>query len=197
MWNRMIFGNDLYHVVLWFLTYSVLGWIVESIYMSICNRKLTNRGFSKSPLCPIYGVGALTVYFLLSPYSHNRVLLFFLGAILATAIEWITARIMERLFGEIWWNYTDKPFNYKGILCLESTLAWGLYTLILFGILHGFVERIVNAIPFRIGRIAGAVLILIYTVDFARTFYREKRDDLPALVSIHELKNKFWNFIGR
>jgi uncharacterized membrane protein len=142
-------------------------------------------------------VGALTVYFLLSPYSHNRVLLFFLGAILATAIEWITARIMERLFGEIWWNYTDKPFNYKGILCLESTLAWGLYTLILFGVLHGFVERIVNAIPFRIGRIAGAVLILIYTVDFARTFYREKRDDLPGLVSIHELKNKFWNFIGR
>ncbi|MBA4701631.1 MAG: putative ABC transporter permease [Ruminococcus sp.] len=197
MWNRMILGNDLYHVVLWFLTYSVLGWIVESIYMSICNRKLTNRGFSKSPLCPIYGVGALTVYFLLSPYSHNRVLLFFLGAILATAIEWITARIMERLFGEIWWNYTDKPFNYKGILCLESTLAWGLYTLILFGVLHGFVERIVNAIPFRIGRIAGAVLILIYTVDFARTFYREKRDDLPGLVSIHELKNKFWNFIGR
>lgn len=197
MWNRMIFGNDLYHVVLWFLMYSVLGWIVESIYMSICNRKLTNRGFSKSPLCPIYGVGALTVYFLLSPYSHNRVLLFFLGAILATAIEWITARIMEKLFGEIWWNYTDKPFNYKGILCLESTLAWGLYTLILFGVLHGFVERIVNAIPFRIGRIAGAVLILIYTVDFVRTFYREKKDDLPALVSIHELKNKFWNFIGR
>lgn len=197
MWNRMILGNDLYHVVLWFLTYSILGWIVESIYMSICNRKLTNRGFSKSPLCPIYGVGALTVYFLLSPYSHNRVLLFFMGAILATAIEWITARIMERLFGEIWWNYTDKPFNYKGILCLESTLAWGLYTLILFGALHGFVERIVNAIPFRIGRIAGAVLILIYTTDFIFTFYKEKRDDLPSLVSIHELKNKFWDFIGR
>lgn len=197
MWNRIILGNDLYHVVLWFLTYSVLGWIVESIYMSICNRRLTNRGFSKSPLCPIYGVGALTVYFLLSPYSHNRVLLFFLGAILATAIEWITARIMERLFGEIWWNYTDKPFNYKGILCLESTLAWGLYTLILFGVLHGFVERVVNAIPFRIGRIAGAVLILIYTVDFTHTFYREKRDDLPASMAIHELKNKFWDLIGR
>lgn len=135
------------------------------------------------------------MYFVLSPYSHNRVLLFFLGAILATTIEWVTARIMERVFGEIWWDYTDKPFNYKGILCLESTLAWGLYTLILFGVLHGFVERIVNAIPFHVGRIAGGLLILLYIVDFAFSFYKEKREDLPG--SLSEIKNRFWNRIWR
>lgn len=195
MWDKMILGKDIYHVVLWFLTYSILGWVVESIYMSICNRKWTNRGFSRGPICPIYGVGALTVYFLLSPYSHNRLLLFFLGAILATAIEWITARIMERLFGEIWWDYTDKPFNYKGILCLESTLAWGLYTVILFGVLHGFVERIVNAIPFHIGRIAGAVLIVLYLIDFLTTVYQEKKEELSPQFT--EIKDRFWNFIGR
>lgn len=195
MWDKMILGKDIYHVVLWFLTYSILGWVVESIYMSICNRKWTNRGFSRGPICPIYGVGALTVYFLLSPYSHNRFLLFFMGAILATAIEWITARIMERLFGEIWWDYTDKPFNYKGILCLESTLAWGLYTVILFGVLHGFVERIVNAIPFHIGRIAGAVLIVLYLIDFLTTIYQEKKEELPPQFT--EIKDRFWNFIGR
>lgn len=195
MWDKVIFGRDLYHVVLWFLTYSILGWIVESIYISICNKKWTNRGFSKGPFCPIYGVGALTVYFVLSPYSHNRVLLFFLGAILATTIEWVTARIMERIFGEVWWDYTDKPFNYKGILCLESTLAWGLYTLILFGVLHGFVERIVNAIPFHIGRIAGTLLILVYIIDFTSSFYKEKRENLP--VSFSKIKNSFRNLIGR
>ena len=56
MWNRIIFGRDVYHVVMWFLTYSILGWIVESAYMSVCNRKWTNRGFSRGPFCPIYGV---------------------------------------------------------------------------------------------------------------------------------------------
>lgn len=195
MWDKMILGKDIYHVLLWFLTYSILGWVVESIYMSICNRKWTNRGFSRGPICPIYGVGALTVYFVLSPYSHNRVLLFFLGAILATAIEWFTARIMERMFGEIWWDYTDKPFNYKGILCLESTLAWGLYTVILFGVLHGFVERIVNAIPFHIGRVAGAVMIVLYVIDFLTTVYQEKKDELPFRLT--EIKARFWNLIGR
>lgn len=192
MWDKMILGNDMYHIVLWFLTYSILGWLVESIYMSICNRKLTNRGFSRGPICPIYGVGALTVYLLLSPYSHNRVLLFLLGAVLATTIEWITARIMEKLFGEIWWDYTDKPFNYKGILCLESTLAWGLYTVLLFGVLHGFVVRIVNAIPFHIGRIIGTSLIILYLVDFMWTVSRERREKQEMETGL-ENENKLEN----
>ena len=76
-WTRGILGTDLYHIVQWFLIYSMLGWLVESIYMSVCNRKLTNRGFMRGPMCPIYGVGALTVYFLLRPVCHNIFLLYF------------------------------------------------------------------------------------------------------------------------
>lgn len=181
MWDKLIFGHDMYHVLLWFLTYSILGWVVESIYMSFCNRKLTNRGFSKGPFCPIYGVGALTVYFVLSPYSSNRILLFFLGAALATTLEWVTAGIMNRIFGEVWWDYTEKPFNYKGILCLESTLAWGVYTLILFSVLQGFVEHVVDAIPLPVGKKCGLLILLAYLLDFSRTFYRKRQDmsDLP------------------
>ena len=63
LWTKAVLGTDVYHIIQWFLIYSILGWVVESIYMSICNRRLTNRGFVKGPICPIYGVGALTVYF--------------------------------------------------------------------------------------------------------------------------------------
>lgn len=166
MWNRTVFGFDSYHIILWFLTYSMLGWFVESVYMSICNRKLTNRGFAKGPICPIYGVGALTVFITLRPYSDNKVLLFVLGSILATFIEYVTAILMNRLFGEIWWDYNDKPFNYKGILCLESSIAWGIYTVILFVFLQGFVEGIVNCIPFTIGRTIGSLIIFAVVIDY-------------------------------
>ena len=121
-------GTDLYHLVLWFIVYSFLGWLVESIYMSICNRKITNRGFMKGPFCPIYGFGALLAYFILRPLEGNYFLLYLAGAILATAFEFLVGKLMLRFFGELWWDYKEKPFNYKGILCLESTLAWGLYT---------------------------------------------------------------------
>ena len=176
MWNRTIFGLNSYHMILWFLTYSILGWVVESIYMSICNRKLTNRGFAKGPICPIYGVGALTVFILLRPYSHNKVLLFVMGSLLAPTIEYITAILMNRLFGEIWWDYNDKPFNYKGILCLESSIAWGVYTVILFVFLQGFVEGIVNRIPFTVGRTLGNLIIFAVAIDYAIVLRRERKE---------------------
>lgn len=178
----MIFGCDTYRVVLWFLTYSILGWIVESIYMSICNRKLTNRGFVKGPFCPIYGVGALTVFFMLRPYSDNGILLFFLGSLLATTLEYVTALIMNRIFGEIWWDYNEKPFNYKGILCLESSVAWGFYTIFLFMFLHDFVVTVVDTIPVSVGRVIGSTMLIVFTVDFLYALYTEKKEDIPEQV---------------
>ncbi len=178
-WTRGILDTDLYHIVQWFLIYSMLGWLVESIYMSVCNRKLTNRGFMRGPMCPIYGVGALTVYFLLRPVCHNIFLLYFSGALVATSLEYVTAKIMLRIFGEVWWDYSQKPFNYKGILCLESTIAWGFYTLGLFLFLHKGVEYIVNSYSFQTGTRLGSVLILIFSVDFLHCLYLQKKDSLP------------------
>ena len=181
-WNRMIFGFDSYHVILWFLTYSILGWVVESIYMSICNKKLTIRGFATGPFCPIYGVGALTVFFALRPYSNNGLVLFILGSLLATTIEFLTAVIMKRVFGEIWWDYNEKPFNYKGVLCLESSIAWGFYTLFLFLFLQRFVEGVVSRIPIQAGKIVGSVLLIVFTIDFLHSLYVEKKEDIPERV---------------
>lgn len=178
-WTKGMLGTDLYHIVQWFLIYSMLGWLVESIYMSVCNRKLTNRGFMRGPMCPIYGVGALTVYFLLRPVCHNIFLLYFSGALVATSLEYVTAKIMLRIFGEVWWDYSQKPFNYKGILCLESTIAWGFYTLGLFLFLHKGVEYIVNSYSFQTGTRLGSVLILIFSVDFLHCLYLQKKDSLP------------------
>ena len=111
MWTRNFFGIELYYVIQWFLIYSMLGWLVESIYMSICNRKLTNRGFVRGPFCPIYGFGALIVYFLLRPICDNIYLLYLFGCLVPTVFEYLTAKLMMKVFGEVWWDYSDKPFN--------------------------------------------------------------------------------------
>ena len=176
-WNRIIFGIDGYEVVMWFLTYSMMGWLVESIYMSFCNHKITNRGFAKGPFCPIYGFGALTV-FILRPYSDNSILLFFLGSFLATTLEFLTALVMKRIFGEIWWDYHEKPFNYRGIICLESSIAWGFYTLFLFMFLQNIVAAFVAMIPVRAGRAIGNLILIGYIMDFSATIYRQKKENL-------------------
>lgn len=187
-WNRIIFGIDGYEVVMWFLTYSMMGWLVESIYMSFCNHKITNRGFAKGPFCPIYGFGALTVFFILCPYSDNSILLFFLGSFLATTLEFLTALVMKRIFGEIWWDYHEKPFNYRGIICLESSIAWGFYTLFLFMFLQNIVAAFVAMIPVRAGRVIGNLILIGYIMDFSATIYRQKKENLQESMDEEQIQ---------
>ncbi|MDY3917372.1 MAG: putative ABC transporter permease [Candidatus Limivivens sp.] len=167
-WGAPVYGTgtDLYHLVQWFFAYSILGWIVESIYMSFCEKRWVNRGFIFGPICPIYGFGALGVYFLLRPFVGNVFLLYFSGALLATAFEFLVANLMERLFGEVWWDYSGKPFNYRGIICLESTLAWGLYTIVMFYFLHHGIVYVTDLYPKRLGSYLACFLIGYYLVDF-------------------------------
>ena len=99
------------------------------------------------PFCPIYGVGALQFIFLLRRYESNTLLLFIYGSVLATTLEFLTALLMLRIFGDFWWDYKEKPFNYKGILCVESSIAWGFYTVFLFGFLQKMVVSFVKGIP--------------------------------------------------
>lgn len=150
-----------------FFLYSFMGWIMECIVIRREKGKWENRGFAHLPFCIIYGFGAMLGYAILRPISDNYVLLYIVGAVLATAFEYLTARLMLRLFGTFWWDYTNKPFNYKGILCLESTIGWGFIAVLVFAFLHRGVFQVVMRIPPRISRDVAVLLVGAYTIDFA------------------------------
>lgn len=167
MWMREIVGMDMLSLVQAFITYSMLGWLVESIYMSFCNKKLTNRGFAKGPFCPIYGFGAVLGYLILRPLAEHKVVLYIVGAIIATVFEFFVARLMEKTLGEVWWDYSEKPLNYKGVICAESTFAWGLYAVVIVCYLHDVIMTTVERIPTQIGATVSGVIIIYYALDFA------------------------------
>lgn len=166
MWSRELMGTDLYHLIGAFVIYSVLGWCIESVYMSFCNRRLTNRGFGKGPFCPIYGFGAVLGYLVLCPLKGRYVLLYFSGAVLATVFEFLVGKMMIRLFGELWWDYNEKPFNYKGIICLESSIAWGFYALGVIGYLNDAIYSLIDRVAMGTGIKIISVILSIVTVDY-------------------------------
>lgn len=149
-----------------FLFYSFAGWVVESIYMSLCNKKITNRGFAKGPLCPIYGFGGTLGYFLLHSLNDRVILLYIVSAILATMFEFLVGKLMIYTLGDLWWDYDDKPFNYKGIICLESTIAWGFYGVFIVRYINDFIVAIVSMIPRRVGIVVCTVCLTGYLIDF-------------------------------
>lgn len=183
MWSRELLGTDVYHLVAAFVLYSMMGWLVESIYMSLCNRKLTNRGFAKGPFCPIYGFGAVLGYFLLSPLKGHYIKLYLVGAALATTFEFIVGKGMIKFLGDLWWDYNDKPFNYKGIICLESTVAWGFYAIGIIQFVNAGIYWIIDKVNYRWGirlvMIALAFVVVDYVWQLSKVFdidLREKRD---------------------
>lgn len=166
MWELSIRGVDFYHLINWFFIYSFFGWLWETCYVSAKQGKYVNRGFINGPLCTIYGFGALAVYLILKPVSHSLVMLFVGGIIVATALEYVTAVLMESIFRTSWWDYSDKKFNFQGRICLGASLGWGFFTVILFRVLHPVVERIVSVYPVYIGEIAVCVIAVAYAADF-------------------------------
>ncbi|MGN0430262.1 MAG: putative ABC transporter permease [Acetatifactor sp.] len=166
MWDIQLFGMDLYHFMAAFVLYSMIGWLVESIYMSICEKKITNRGFARGPFCPIYGVGALGAVILFTPIKDKYWLVYILGCIVATVFEFIVGKLMIRFLGSLWWDYNEKFLNYQGIICLESTLAWGLYALIIVHILHGKLMMVADLVERRVGIIFICVILLIVGIDY-------------------------------
>lgn len=190
--NTIFVIPDVYHLIASFVIYSILGWLVESIYMSICNKKLTNRGFMFLPFCPIYGFGATIGCILLSPLVGNVILLYVVSAVVATIFEYLVAKLMIGLFGKLWWDYNEKPLNYKGIICLESTLAWGLYGIGIVKFLNVKVIGLIDTVKVPSGILALKIIFAVLAVDFIIHFLIAIGIDMAE--KRKEIKEMYQNF---
>lgn len=156
------------HIVLLFFAYSFLGYLLECAVLTADKKRLViNRGFVRHlPFCIIYGFGALIGFALLAPFANNLPLLFVVGAITATGFEYIVGRLQLALFGDFWWDYSEKPFNYKGMLCLESTIGWGVVAIVIIRFLHMTMVGAVRNVPGMLVVPLAAVLVAVYILDF-------------------------------
>ena len=190
MWDFTINGIDLYHMINWFIIYSFFGWVWETFYVSIKQGEFINRGFISGPFCTIYGCGAIAVYTILKPAEGNLFILFFGGIVVATLLEYFTAVLMESIFHTSWWDYSDKKINFQGRICLGASLGWGVFTVILFRVLHPVVEDLVSLYPVYVGKIGSCVFGAGYLVDFCRSASAafHLRERLPQWE--HELEKK-------
>ncbi len=162
-----------YTLIQWlffFYFYCFFGWVFESTYVSVKSRKFVNRGFMRGPFLPIYGSGAIMMLVVSMPFQDNLILTYLAGCVGATVLEFVTGTVMEALFKVRYWDYSNQKFNYKGHICLGSTLAWGFLTIFMTEFLHRGVEKLVFSIPDLIITILTIVLTIVILVDFTLSF---------------------------
>ena len=194
MWDFQIAGEDLYHILNWFFIYSFLGWVWESCYVSVMEKKLVNRGFVAGPVCTIYGFGAVIVYLILKPVSGNLPLLYLGGVIVPTILEYLTAVLMEHIFHTSWWDYSNKRFQFQGRICLEASLGWGAFSVILFYVFQPVVEGITELYSVVTGKIFVSVAAFLYAIDFGMSFMSAMQIG-ERLRNMDELREELYEYM--
>ena len=198
----MLFGFTFYQIAAYFLIYSCLGWCVEVAWAAVRRGVLVNRGFLNGPVCPIYGFGMLALLFALTPIADNSLLLFAGGVVIPSAIELAGGWLLYRLYHTRWWDYTDRPFNLGGYICLEYSLYWGLGSVFILKLVHPTFAALVDAAPAAAGWAVMAALYLVYAADVAVTAVAaaglaEELDAIERIADgIHAVSDAMTGLIG-
>mgnify|MGYP000010865825 FL=1 len=132
----------------YFILYAFLGWVCEDLYCGIPAKKFINRGFLYGPYCPIYGFGALLILYPLLFVKDYPILVFILGVIITSTLEYITSWVMEILFKTRWWDYSERFMNINGRVCLLNSTLFGIMSIVVVYIIHPIIQDIVLDIPF-------------------------------------------------
>ncbi len=172
-----------------FYIYCFAGWCIESAYVSIHEKKLTNRGFMRGPFLPLYGSGAIMMLVVSMPFQESIVLTYLAGCVGATVLEYVTGVTMEALFKMRYWDYSDKPFNFQGHVCLGTSLAWGFLTILMTEVVHVPVEHFVLSIPGMLLVVLTNVLTVGIAADFALSF-KAAIDIRDVLMKMEQVKRE-------
>lgn len=158
-------------LALYFTLYSAMGWVCETVWCSVANRKLVSRGFLGGPWCPIYGLGALLILGSTSALPQNPLLIFIVSMTLASVLEYATGWLLEALFQARWWDYSQRRFHLKGRVCLRNSLLFGMMGLVLTLFIHPPVKRLISLIASDTQRILSSFIIALLVLDLAHTLY--------------------------
>lgn len=164
-----------YHFREWlsfFYFYCIFGWCFESSYVSIKEKRLTNRGFLRGPWLPLYGSGAILVLWLTLPFQETPFLVYVVGALGATVLEYVTGETMVRLFKVRYWDYSNQRFQYKGHICLSSSVAWGFLSLLMVYVVHQPVERFIFWMNEEVVSVLTFGITVFIVYDFSNAFRR-------------------------
>lgn len=156
---------ELSMLFLYFIIYAFLGWCAEVAVTAVKQHRFVNRGVMNGPIVPLYGLMATLAGVFLEP-EENNLLVFVLGAVvLCAAVEVVAGVILERQFGRRWWDYSGRPMNLKGYICLESSLIKGVLVALAVRFLTPVLHWGLSFLPAIALQILALVLAIILAVD--------------------------------
>lgn len=157
-------------LLLYLYIYSFMGWIYESTYVSIKQKKWVNRGFMHGPFLTIYGLGGVLCVLAGNLAQGEIVRTFIYALFICTLMELLTGLTMEKLFKVRYWDYTNIPLNIRGYICPPVSLFWGFLAIGVNRYLHVYLTDGLSLINQSYLEVVTYILTIVCAVDFTMSF---------------------------
>ena len=172
------------HQIFWYLViFSIIGLIIETIYGYATTGILESRkGLIWGPFCPVYGVGAVVLILLLNHVDQkNYFKLFIYGFLIGAVSEYIMSYMLEAFYGIRFWDYTYTGKDINGRICTIYSVFWGFLAILLMKVIKPLIDKLINKIPKKIGKILEIGITIFLIIDVLVTIWAIHTYEIRAL----------------
>lgn len=174
-----IFGFSIWRLLGYFVIYSILGYIIETIFGAVTKGVVESRkSFLYGPFCGIYGLGAIIMILGLQAFKKNNNTLFWGGFFIGSVVEYVVSLIGELIFHVIWWDYSNMPLNINGRVCVYFSIFWGSLGIYLVSYVNPKIDKLINFIKRKIStkalKILEITMVIFLVFDCLITGYALK-----------------------
>lgn len=170
-----------------FFVFSFVGWIWETVHVSMLAGEPVDRGFLIGPICPIYGLTMVIAYLLIGmPQKPKGILkstarywyqypLYCVAAItLPTLVELVVGFGFEKLFGVRLWDYSHYvatidgqviPLHFMGYIALPISLVWLVLIIVAMGFFFPVLLKLTEKVPPKVAKASAVMLGAIMAAD--------------------------------
>ncbi len=162
------YKKNIYNIFSYFFICAFVGWVFETTVVLIQSGHITERGLLfinhnpgyyfplinsipvisnlpiiwGLPIIGIYGIGGCILVFTFGKLDKHPIILFFVGMIFMTIFELVSSYFCEEVLHKKYWDYTADFLNFQGRICLRSSLAWGVLSVLTIKLLKPKLELI-------------------------------------------------------
>lgn len=179
------------NIFMTFITYSIIGWLWESVYCSIKAKHFVYRGFLLGPYCPVYGFGVTAVLLLVPDKSGTLLNLYFNSVVIVTFVEYIASFLLEKLFNMTLWDYKDVPLNIEGRVAVPVSLFWGIGCLFLIKVINPVIQSLIDIFNQATHNWGGIILFIIFMLDVLTTlwFTAITKKEVSSMIDTSDTEN--------
>ena len=108
-----------------FFLYGFIGWVLDSVYRSMVDRRWARGGCTFLPFTPSYGIGAV-ILLVIGPtiVQFSYPVQWLLLGVIFGGYEYLCGRVTVRVFRRRLWDYSRERMNIHGHTDLRHIVYW-------------------------------------------------------------------------